>query len=243
MSKRQEMREKRKRQSQLQRIVWIVLASLAGIFVAAFFIYPSIKPVGDIVTPVANPRFQADFNAMGDPNAPITITEYSDFQCPFCGRFYQNTEKQFTEAFVNTGKVRFIYRSLGVFLGPESGRSAEAAYCAGDQEKFWEMHDIIFENQNGENKGAFEDRRLVAFAEAVGLEMTAFNDCFESGKYSALVEQDKVDGLAADVKATPSFVLTYTNAKGEVITKLIEGAHPFDVFQREIEAALADMGQ
>ncbi len=243
MGKRQEIREKRKKQSQVQRIVLIALVSLGALLIAFALIYPTLQPVGEVITAESLPRPQADFNAMGSPTAPITITEYSDFQCPFCQRFYLNTEKQLVESYIATGQVRFIYRSFGYFIGQESGRSAEAAYCAGDQDKFWEMHDTIFVNWSGENQGAFEDRRLVAFAETIGLDMAAFNDCFDSGKYRDRVDQDQLDGRAANIRATPSFIMTYTNSQGEVVSKMIEGAQPFEFFQQEIEAALADIGQ
>jgi protein-disulfide isomerase len=183
-----------------------------------------------------------DFNAAGDPNAPITITEYSDFQCPYCKRFSDETEKQLVDAYVASGKVRFVYRSFGLFVGPESQAAAEAAYCAGDQNKYWEFHDILFANHTGENVGDYTNRKLQAFAEALGLNMTAFKSCLDSGKYAERVTQDGVDGVAAGVEATPSFVLSYT-VNGETRTRLIQGAQPFGAFQTEIEAALAEMGK
>jgi protein-disulfide isomerase len=239
MSKRQEMREKRRRQEITNRIIAIVAISLGALLLAFLFIWPNLKPVGDIIVPDSNPRPQANFNTMGDPNAPIRITEYSDFQCPFCAKFWKETEGRLVETYIATGVVYFEYRSFGGFIGRESARAAEAAYCAGDQNKYWEMHDIIFGNLTGENVGAFTDRRLEAFAEKLGLDMTAFNDCFSSGKHAGLVEQDGLDGQKAGIKATPSFVLTYTDASGQVQTVLLEGALPFSTFQTEIEKALA----
>ena len=138
------------------------------------------------------------------------------------------------------GTVLFEYKSFGSFIGAESGAAAEAAYCAGDQGKFWDMHDVIFSNQTGENVGAYTDRRLIAFAEAIGLDMGEFESCFNSGKYADLVEQDSKDGLAANIRATPSFVLTY-EVNGETKSKVLEGALPFTEFQSEIEAVLAEI--
>ncbi len=234
MSKRQEMREKRRQQEKMQRYILIVLVVIGALLVAAALIYPSLKPVGDIATVEANPRPQAKFNGMGDPNAPVKIIEFSDFQCPYCKRFSDETEKQIVDTYVATGKVYFEYRSFGEFIGVESRRAAEAAYCAGDQNKFWEMHDIIFANQNGENKGAFIDRRLQAFAEKVGVDMVTFNDCFTSGKYSKLVDQDGAAGQQAGVQATPSFTVN---------GQLVEGAQPFSEFQKIIEAELKKLGK
>jgi protein-disulfide isomerase len=143
---------------------------------------------------------------------------------------------------VADGTVYFVYHSFGEFIGSESASAAEAAYCAGDQEKFWEMHDIIFANQVGENAGAFIDRRLIAFAENLGLDTNTFNSCFNGNNYKDLIAKDGKDGLAAGIKATPSFIMSYT-VNGEVKTKLIEGAQLIDTFKQEIEAALAEMGQ
>jgi protein-disulfide isomerase len=146
------------------------------------------------------------------------------------------------ETSVADGTVYFVYHSFGEFIGSESASAAEAAYCAGDQEKFWEMHDIIFANQSGENAGAFVDKKLIAFAEKLNLDMTKFKSCFNGNNYSDLIFKDGKDGLAAGIKATPSFVMSYT-VNGEVKTKLIEGALPYDSFKQEFDAALAEMGK
>lgn len=234
MSKRQELREKRQKQAQSQRLIIGSVIMLGALLVAAALIWSNFKPIGEIVSPAAKTRPMVDFNAMGDKNAPVTIVEYSDFQCPYCANFSNQTEQQLVDAFVATGKVRFVYRSFGEFIGPESRRTAEAAYCAGDQGKFWEMHDIIFANQNGENAGNFNDRKIVAFAEKIGLDMGQFNDCFNSNKYATQVTLDGADGQQAGVKATPSFTINGT---------LFEGAQPIGAFQTAIEAALAAAGK
>jgi len=234
MSKRQELRAKREHQEQIQRIIIGSIIILGAALLALALIWPNLKPIGEVTVPAAKTRPMVDFNTMGDKNAPVTIVEYSDFQCPYCANFSNQTEQQLIDAFIATGKVRFVYRSYGEFIGPESSRTAEAAYCAGDQGKFWEMHDIIFANQNGENVGNFNDRKIVAFAEKIGLDMGQFNDCFNSNKYADQVTQDGVDGQQAGVKATPSFTINGT---------LFEGAQPIGAFQTTIEAALAAAGK
>jgi protein-disulfide isomerase len=242
MSKRQVRREQIRRKEMRSRYITIGLITIGAIFVAFLIIYPNFKPIGAISTTVSHVRPTIKFNATGDPNAPIKIDEYSDFQCPFCRNFVDNTEESLLEKFVSTGKVYFVYHTFGEFIGPESSSAAEAAYCAGDQGKFWDMHDILFANQAGENAGAFTDRRLIAFAEKLNLDMTVFQSCFNGNKYKDLIMQDGKDGLAAGIKATPSFVMSYS-VNGAVKTKLIEGAQPIDAFQTEIEAALAEMGK
>ena len=241
MSKRQMMRAKRERQARMQRFGMIGIIVVGALLVAAALIYPNLKPVGEITSADTVERPMVNDNAMGDPNAPIRIEEFSDFQCPYCARFYEETEWQIADSYVADGTVYFVYRSFGNFIGPESQAAAEAAYCAGDQNKYWEYHDILFANQTGENVGAYSNRRLQAFAEALSLDMDAFNDCFNSGKYSDRVDQDRVDGTAAGVTGTPAFVLTYT-VDGQEKQRFIYGAYPFSEFQTQIEGALAEMG-
>jgi protein-disulfide isomerase len=254
MSKRQEMREKRSRQQRNNRTIAIVLISLGALALAFLLIYPNIKPVGEVVNADPNPRPQANMNAMGDPNAPVTILEYSDFQCPYCRNFWENTEAQIVENYVKTGKVYFVYHSMDNFVSDNINRSqgtnntesrdaAHAAYCAGDENKYWEYHDMLFTNWNGENQGAFSRKRLDAFAEALGLDTAAFKACMDSDKYMAQVKQDAADG-EKDITSSPE----YDSASGYgtpafiINGKLIQGAQPFSVFQQEIEAALAAAG-
>ncbi len=253
MSKRQELRDRRTRQKKTQRIMLIAGGLLVVAAIALFFIVSANQPVGEIVMPEFKARPQANFNAMGNPNAPVKIINYSDFKCSYCGRFATTTEHQIVEAYIVTGKVYFEYRSVGQFLSPESARAAEASYCAGDQGKFWEMHDIIFLNLlEGEKRGQFSDARLIAFAEKLNIDMNTFKDCFEKGKYAARLLEDQKNAAqditsttnyaelvaanqySADGISTPSFIIN---------GRLVPGAMPFSTFQQEIDAALAAAGQ
>ena len=242
MSKRQLRKEQIRRKEKQSRFLAIGLITVGALFLAFLVIYPNLKPLGEVVTPKEITRANVDFNTAGDPNAPITITEYSDFQCPYCRIFFENTEELLMKQYVETGTVHFVYKSVGAFIGAESKAAAEAAYCAGDQGKFWEMHDMLFTNQTGENVGAFDDRHLEAFADELGLDRGQYDDCRSSGKYSDLAEQDAKDATAAGIQATPSFILTY-DVNGETQTRVIQGAQGIDVFAQEIEAALTDMGK
>ena len=183
MSKRQMRREQRRRSEQRSRLAVIIGVALVALAAAVFLILPQFTPAGEVatITPVERP--QADGNAAGSPDAPIKLEEYSDFQCPYCDRFTKDTEAQIMDAYVTTGKVYFVYRSFGSWIGAESGDAAEAAYCAGDQGKFWEMHDIIFANQTGENVGNFTPKRLTAFAQTIGLNATEYQSCFNGGTH------------------------------------------------------------
>lgn len=253
MSKRQELRDRRARQKKMQRTMLIGGGLLVVIAIALFFIVSANQPVGEIVMPELKPRPQANFNAMGDPNAPVKIIAYSDFKCSHCGRFATTTEHQLVEAYIATGKVYFEYRSVGQFLSPESGRAAEAAYCAGDQGKFWEMHDIIFANLlEGQNRGQFGDARLIAFAEKLDIDMNTFKDCFNNGKYKNRLLEDQ-QNAATDITSTSNYaelVAAGQYSSGGLSTpsfvingRLIPGNMPFSTFQQEIDTALASAGQ
>ena len=186
---------------------------------------------------------------MGSADAPVKIEEFSDFQCPYCERFYEETQPLLGQYYIDTGKVQFTYRSMGNWVSgniggtkTESQDAALAAYCAGEQNKFWEMHAALFGNVLGEDSGSFTDKRITEIAKLIdGLDIDQFNSCYDSGKYEDRVQQDLKDGQAAGVTGTPGFILTYT-VNGETKTKSIDGAQPFSVFQTEIEAALNEMG-
>jgi len=241
ISKRQARREQIRRKEQRARLIGIGLISIGAIFVAFLIIYPNFKPVDSIIPSETITRPSVEFNAAGNPDAPIRIEEYSDFQCSHCAAFYKTTEKQLMDSYVADGTVYFVYNSFGSFMGTESAEMSGAAYCAGDQGKFWEMHDVILSNQ-GNTQGSIIERRLAEFAEYLKLDMDEFESCFGGDKYGDVIEQDMKDGIAAGIKATPSFVMSYT-INGEVKTKLIEGAVSFDTFKQDIDAALAEMGQ
>ena len=164
----------------------------------------------------------------GDPNAPVTIIEFGDFQCPFCGRFATSTEPQINEAYIQGGKVRFGYFNFA-FLGQESNWAAEAAECASDQNKFWEYHDMLYSSQSGENQGAFNKDNLKKFAEDLGLDTSAFNECFDSGKYTQLIQEESSTASSIGVRSTPTFFIN-----GQPLV----GAQPFEVFQQTIDPLL-----
>ena len=183
LSKRQELREKRRKQEQGQRIMMISMIVVGALLVAAMLIYPNLpKPVGEITTPTFSERPLVNKNSMGDPNAPVKIDVWEDFQCPACAQYSQEVETQVTEAYVKTGKVLYTFHFFPFLddnsVAKESDQSASASMCAADQGKFWEYHDMLFANWNGENEGAFNDTRLVAFAETLSLNMDEFNACF-----------------------------------------------------------------
>ncbi len=261
-SKRQMRREQIRRKEARGRNIFTAVIVGVALIIAFLIIYPLLKPVTEVTKIEPHPREQADANHMGNPNAPIQLTEFADFQCPFCERFYTETEGQLEEAYINTGQVYFTYRSAGNWVSQniqqgktESEDAAQAAYCAGDQNMFWEMHDMLYANAIGEDAGSFTDRRLALIAENTGLDMTQFDECYSSGKYADQVELDFKEGVEAGMNGTPTFILTYTNAAGEQVLfpytdgngqpqlGVISGAQPFSFFQEQIDAALALAGK
>lgn len=214
----------------------------AGVIIAGAIIYtklpttPSKAPgIGGLQAPGvedgANPEAlkirQGDF-VLGNPAAKVVLVEYGDFQCPFCGRFFKTTEQELKNTYIKEGKAALIWRDFA-FLGEESFRAAEASRCAGEQGKFWEYHDHLFNNQRGENEGAFADTILKRFAQDLNLDQTRFNECFDSGKYSEAVKEQSNEGRTLGVNGTPA---TFVNGK------LVSGAVPFAVFKQAIEEEL-----
>ncbi len=249
-SKRQTRREQIRRKESRGRNIGMVVIILGALFIAFLIIWPNVKPISGITKLEPNPRPQAEANHMGDPEAPVKIMEFSDYQCPFCERFFEDTEPLLVETYVTTGKVYFTYRSAGNWVSDNIGQgktesedAAKAAYCAGDQNLYWEMHDMLFANVIGEDIGSFADRRLAAIAEGAGLDMTQFNECYSSNKYQDQTDLDFKDAVQAEVQGTPAFILTYIDASGQEVTERIDGAQPFSVFQEKIEAALAASGK
>ena len=241
-NKRAEMRRQREARQRRERIITMVVVAgvillLGGLLLLATkpTAQATVTPdVSDLIPPPPHPHSQEDLNALGDPNAPVTIIEYSDFQCPFCGRFAMETEPLLIRDYVETGKVRLIYRTVGDWIGPESLLAAEAAYCAGDQGKFWAFHDVLFANQHGENQGAFSRDRIEAMAQMLGLDMDTFRECLDEHKYQKQAMQDLKDSQAAGVQGTPSFIIIAPDGSQQ----FIEGAVPYERFREAIEEAL-----
>jgi protein-disulfide isomerase len=169
---------------------------------------------------------------MGDPNAPVVIEEFSDFGCNHCADFAWGNGERVAQEYVPNGQVYFISRSAGDLLNnPNTQLAAEAAYCAADQEKYWEYHDLIYANQAILFYGGvtYIDNYLEAFAETLGLDENEFEDCLNDGKHRDRMLQDGRDAQNAGINSTPSFLINGT---------LVRGNMPFEEFQAYIEGAL-----
>ncbi len=168
----------------------------------------------------------------GSKTAELTIVEYTDYQCPYCARHARRVLPEIVKNYVDTGKVRYVLRDFPLAFHKNAARAGAAAHCAGDQGKYWEMHDELFNNQR-----ALGADKLPGYAQAIGINVDTFNACLASDKYRGRVNANLGDGRKAGVKGTPSFVIGYTQAgSGEVKgEKLIRGAAGYATFQAAFE--------
>ena len=210
-------RRAQKRRQEKMRSVWMMVGGAFLLVAAIIFVSSTIKPR---IHPVA------DRNAVGNPNAPIVIVEYSDFQCESCRDFFNKTEQDLFRKYVETGIVRFVYRAFGN-TGPYSATAAQAAYCAEDQGKFWEMHDAIFSTYEIPSPD-----NLKKMAKDLDLDTKLFNDCLDNETHLERVLNYQQEGIALGVTGTPSFEI---NGRIELV-----GAHPISSFDSVIEALLPE---
>lgn len=221
MGKRQEIRNKREQKAKKQRMIVLFSVIVVSLLITSFVIYQSQKPIGDIKIIEEKTRPKTNGLTMGNPNASIVVEEFSDFQCIACYRFWLNFEPEFIDRYVATGDVLFKYVPFS-FIGNESFQAAEAAYCAEEQGRFWDYHDMVFLNWNGENAGNFSDRRLVAFAEAIGLETNSFQTCLNSNRYNNEVQEGLRYGRSLGVNATPTFSVNGKIVFGDTLFATID---------------------
>lgn len=167
---------------------------------------------------------ETDF-VRGNENAPVTIVEFSDYECPFCGRFYTQSYLQIKTKYIDTGKVKYVFRDFPLSFHVQAEPAAIAANCAGEQGKYYEFHDELFANQ-----GSLGTAYYRQVAQKLGLDITAWEACLVNPEQKQEVLKDFRDGQAAGVKGTPAF---FVNGQ------LISGAQPYQVFEQLIEAALA----
>jgi len=175
----------------------------------------------------------------GNPDAPVTIVEFSDFQCPFCKRFHETTLPLILENYVDTGKVKFVYRDFPIESLHPNGAipTALAAQCANEQGMFWQFHDKIFQTQNNWERLTATDiaNELKTFAVELGLDTNQFNDCLDSEKYRDEVNNDLQDGASYGVTGTPGFFIG-NEERGYI---KVSGAQPYSTFQNVLDQMLA----
>ncbi len=195
------------------------------------------NPSGEQNQPAANAPQIDGAAILGDTKAPLTIFVYSDYQCPFCGKFYQEAEQQIRKNYVDTDKVNMVYKNLA-FLGPESTAAANAAECAKDQGKFWQYHDAIFNTEiqesqakgNNESTGNLNRDLFKQIASSLKMNTDSFLACYDSQKYNSEIQSDTqgAQTLLPQV-STPTIYIA---------GKFIQGAYPYDTFSQAIDTAL-----
>ncbi len=237
MSKRRKAARaaKAKRQQAAHQANWwrhwpyAAVGGVAVALVAALFL---VSTGGDPSTSEVEASFPAGYTPPtdGDESAPVEFVMWADYQCPFCGRFEAQTLPELRQRYIETGQMKFVWRNFENY-GGESQDAAVAAHCAGEQDKFWEYHDILYANQRGINQGAFTTSNLLRFASELGLERAPFETCLGGLGYDAVISADKKLGRSEGVNATPTFFIN---------DEMIVGAQPTETFVQLIEAALLD---
>jgi protein-disulfide isomerase len=172
----------------------------------------------------------------GSGTAKLALIEFSDYQCPFCGRYNKEILPQIRGNYVDTGKIKYVFRDMPLSFHKNAFKAAEAAHCAGAQGKFWEMHDALFANQ-----AALDPEQLGAYAKTIGLNDAQFQQCLESGKFASEINKDVADAGAAGISGTPTFlvgVIQPGDGRVKVVKKLV-GAKPYDEFKAAIDGLLA----
>jgi len=226
MANRDEIKRKNSKKKRKDITPFIIIGVLA-VVVLGVIILSTYKPVAEVIDPTFHTATITDGLTMGDPNAPVKLVEFADFQCPGCGSYWSNTEPAVIQNFVETGKVFYTFSPFS-FVGSfvqnnpydESIKAAEAAFCANDQGKFWEYRDYLFGNQIGENQGAFSEKRLLAFAESLSLDMDTFTTCLKSAQHYQDVMDANDYATASGINQTPSFLVDGTLVTGDLLTEL-----------------------
>ncbi|MBL8535569.1 MAG: thioredoxin domain-containing protein [Betaproteobacteria bacterium] len=184
-----------------------------------------------------SPLDPEDSPMLGSADAPLVLVEFSDYQCPYCGRHFAETFPQIKREFVDSGKLRYLVAEMPLErIHPLALKAAQAARCAGDQGKFWEMHARLFSKQR-------ELEPWSAHAQAVGVDETRFGRCMEDESVQKRIRANVEGAVQAGVSSTPTFLLAKSTDDGLRVVRRLRGAAPYSMFKSEIEAALAEVGR
>jgi len=170
---------------------------------------------------------------LGSSDAPITLVEFGDYQCHFCNVFFHNTEEDILKNYIETGKVKMIFKDYTI-IGPDSVTASHGAHCADDQGLFWEYHDTLYNNWSGENNGWASSDNLFRFAQETGLDMDQWSDCMTNSDHSEIILASNQDAKALGLTGTPSFFVIGPDNK---VTKLF-GAQPYTQFENVFNSML-----
>ena len=220
----------------------LIVSIVAGVIVAgvtAALAIPASAPANNQDAQIRNRLMSptiASAPALGSDDAKVTIVEFGDYQCTWCYRWHEGTKDTLVADYVDTGKVRFLFKDYPIndLSDRASSLAAEGSYCAADQSKYWEYHDTVYSNWDGENTGWVTRASIERFAEDAGVSnMATFSKCLDSGKYDKTVRTNYNLARTVGLDATPSFIVLID---GET-PQLIRGAHPYSTFERVINEA------
>jgi protein-disulfide isomerase len=215
----------------------VMAVVVIGVVVASVFLFWRETSVMNLDTALSRPApppdrlWQPDGRTRGNPNAPVTLIEYSDFTCGYCVKFFRDTWPRLREKYVETGKVRFLYRDYPRDPDGPAMTAAIAARCAGDQGNYWDMHDRLF-------AGKIEMDAIEAHARKIGLNRPAFAACLRDARHRPAILQDKEDGVRIGFVGTPGFLLLRTEQAGKEKPIGLPGAFPVGTFEKEIDRLL-----
>ena len=170
---------------------------------------------------------------LGSDNAPITLVEFGDYQCFYCNRFFHTTEPDIEKNYVDTGKIKMIFKDFTI-IGQDSINAAHAAHCAQEAGKFWEFHNILYNNWTGENNGWASPSNISGFAKQLGLDEEDFSSCMSEAKYLDVIKASNSDAKTLGLTGTPGF---FVIGPDNSITKL-SGAQPYEVFEEIFNSKL-----
>lgn len=168
---------------------------------------------------------------LGSESAKVTIVEFGDYQCHQCYNWFHNTKDSVVENYIETGKANLVFVDLA-FLGRDSLRAASASYCAEEQGKYWEFHDLLYNSQEGIDSGWANSERLKAFAFSLGLDMKLFDNCVDSGKFAKRVQYNIHEAKKQGATGTPTFFIVDSDGEQQ---KLV-GAQPYSVFKNVLDS-------
>ena len=193
----------------------------------------TINEIGSVKKPTLSSITDNASPVLGNKNAPLTLVEFGDYQCTFCKKFFSETVESVLTNYVETGKVKMLFKDF-IVVGGDSVNAANAAHCVNDQKMFWQYHSILYNNWSGEGTGWASFERLQEFADKLGLDMDKFSECMSESKWKKLINSSQADGRAIGVTATPTFFIIDQNNNVLKIT----GAQHYDVFKEVFDSLL-----
>lgn len=220
-------------------LIAIIAAGIVAAGAASAFAFAGPSPLqknpsaDEVLARLTTPTIPAA-NALGSPDAKITIVEFGDYLCTYCHRFHQDTKDQVMANYVQTGKARFLFKDFPIndkFDGGSS-LSAQASYCAADQGRYWEFHDGMYNNWGGEKAGWVTKESMLTYARNAGVQnIDQFKSCLDSGKYVQAVKDNYNFAASIGLNATPSFIIIPAEGKPQ----LIAGAYPYSAFKQILD--------